>query len=638
MNRVQEFFSNITGASAVVSTLKEELEGLHESHEELTQSYEHLDGQNALLQRQLEDLDYLALFDLGPLAEIIPGIEGKHTLNRLRRMRQENPIAKQAIKLILRFTLGKGVSLVVAPDPAEKPERVPLGESPGDVPAHKTNGLYPGNKPNQPFPPLQRPRPQVSEAVTNLPPEVPAPQGSDDPLKAMIEAFWKDEDNQLALTNRNAMRDWLDAVATDGECFFIGFEDQSEPYLKLTYVPLEEITFIVYDPNNWRRPVYYKRVYNKQIWDSEANAYKLDPRAKNPVTTYYLDWRVKAEELDEINKAIKIPAAQKAPVEQRIKHSLINPLWTKKGCRGVSELYASREWVRVYREFMEDRAAINAAATSIAIKRKVKGGPAAVAQFQNKLGGLDVGLNQTAHPTDLGTLARPAAASVYDSNPAVDLEWMKVDTGAVNAKEDGRSILAAGGAGLGIFVHYFGDGGDANLATAQAMELPMVKTFEDWQQWTEDELRDICRWVIRVATDLENAAKQIDRVAGSFPPIISEDVVKYMTAWSQLVQNVAPGNRVVKSEAIKGALSVMQVPNIDQLMNQIEEEENNVEIQRQQQQAAMIEAMKTGLDNSANGNGGPKPPRNGSGQSLPPDVKMIAKGKPAPERNGPKPA
>jgi hypothetical protein len=83
----------------------------------------------------------------------------------------------------------------------------------------------------------------------------------------------------------------------------------------------------------------------------------------------------------------------------------------------------------------------------------------------------------------------------------------------------------------------------------------------------------------------------------------------------------------------------MGVPNIDALMTQIDTEEIQLEQQRQVQQAAMMDAMKNGALMGGDENGG-KPPgaRNGSSQSLPPDLKTVAKGNPAPERNGPKPA
>lgn len=664
MNPFQETIARLTGIEEVIEAKDSELVTVQGRQQELeqewverfavyTEALEHLDSQNAILQRQIEDIDYLALFEIGAITEVIPGQNRKNTLLRLRRLRQENPLAKQAIKLIVRFTLGKGVEIIVGPDPEAKLAMPPLqgadGEAPQDGQGPKTNGLFPGNKPTPMMPPpANRPRPQIGkEAVGNLPPTVgtqPLSAIADDSLKDQITAFWKDADNQRTLTSRSAMQEWVDEVATDGEKFFIGFEGAAEPFVKLTEIPVEQIDTIIYDPEDWKKPVYYVRCWVEQIFNGESRMY--EPKG-DPKTRYYLDYRILPEEIPDLKTRIKIKAGELADDTERIFHSLINPLWTKKGKRGISELYASREWFRVYKEFMEDRAAINAAATSVAYKRKIKGGPAAVAQFTNRLGGLQVGYDAQSSDSEIAKLTRPTAGGIHDSNPAVDLEWMKTDTGAVNAKEDGRGLLTAAGAGVGMFVHYFGDGGDANLATAQAMELPMVKTFEDWQQWTEDALRELCFWVIRVATDNDNAKKQIDRVAGSFPPIISQDVVKYMTAWSQLTQNVASGNRIVKREAIKGALGVMNVANLDSLMNEIDGEEIQLEQQRQAQHQAMLDALATNsaADSNAppssgnNSNGHPKlAARDGSSNSLPPDLTTLVKGKPAPARNGPKSA
>jgi hypothetical protein len=652
MNPFQTGIARLTGIEEVIQSKEIELQQVQSGFEEkeqdwtnqfaeITEALEHIDAQNALLQRQIEDIDYLNLFDIGAVQDIIPIGDRKKTINKLRRLRQENPLAKQAIRLIVRFTLGKGIEIVVGPDPETKVPLQPLVND-GGAPLDSKNGK--GNQGKTPFPATAT-KTGSYEAISNLPPEPDHSPGSvaslaNDELKQQVQAFWKDPDNKRMLTSRPAMQEWVDSVATDGEKFFIGFEGDAEPYVKLTEVPIEQIDNIIYDPNNWQKPVYYVRCWMPQVYDGDARRYI--PKANTqPIYRYYLDYRILLEEIPDLKKRIKIKASELADEKERILHTLINPLWTKKGKRGISELYASREWFRVYKEFMEDRAAINAAATAIAYKRKIKGGPTEVARFANRLGPLNVGYESEQNVSEISKLTRPAGAGIYDSNPAVDLDWMKADTGAVNAKEDGRSILGAAGAGIGMFVHYFGDGGDANLATAQAMELPMVKTFEDWQQWVEDALREFCFWVIRVATDQENAAKQIDRIAGSFPPIISQDVVKYMTAWGQLVSNVAAGNRVVKREAIKGAMEVMNVPNIDSLMNEIDSEEQQLELQRQAQHQAMVEALSNGFDPNAppgaNGNGRKKAPRTGDSNALDPNLKTIAKGKPPIARAGPKP-
>lgn len=620
MNQIQEAIARVTGVSDIVDGLSTQLESVQRS--------------NVLLQHQIEDLDYLNMYDLQGIAEVLPLGDRKKYINRMRRMRHENPLAKQSVKLILRFTLGRGVQISIGPDPEQALEdagdiELPDDDETDDSDSPKLNGLFPGPRNNSSRPtanlkPLPRSRPQVSEQVDTE---------GDDQLKEIINSFWKDSENQVALTSKEAMKDWLDGNVTDGEKFFVCFEGTSAPYIKLTEIPLEEIDTVIYHPENRLIPAYYRRVFQNLIY--EDGQYKLDGE---PKILHYLDYNLSEEQIALIKTKVKIKASELAPEEQRIFHTMVNPLWTKAGRRGISELFASREWFRVYKEFMEDRAAINSAATSIAFKRKVKAGPTGVAQFQGKFGGLDVGYENPENSSEVRKLTKPTSASVYDSNPAIDMEWMKTDTGAVNAEKDGRAILMAAGSGTGIFAHYYGEGGDSNLATAQAMELPMVKTFEDWQEWVNTYLVAMLFYVIRIATDIENAKKQIERVSGTFPPLISQDVVKYTTAWSQVVQNVAPGNKIVHREAIRGALTVMNVPNVDAMMTQIEAEEKALEIQRQAQKQAMMDALskQPTPDPTQNGNGFHA--RDGNAQGLPPDLATVAKGNPAPERNGPKPA
>jgi hypothetical protein len=426
------------------------------------------------------------------------------------------------------------------------------------------------------------------------------------------------------------MKVMLDETVTDGEKFYACFESTSEPYIKVSEIPVEEITNIVYDTNNRLRPVYYRRQYQELEYDGQSEM--LKPKGQ-PVVKYYLDYRITEEMLPEVTKGIKIPKGKIVP-DAKIFHALINEIPTKSGKRGLSELYASREWFRVFKEFMEGRASINAAAQAISYVRKIKGGPTAVASFSGKFGGLDVGDSAANQGNEIKKLTQPVKGAVYDTNPSVDLDWLKTDTGAQNAKEDARMLLMSAGAGVGTMIHYFGEGGDANLATAQSMELPMVKSYEDWQQYIEDFYTALLFYVLRVATDDETAREDITRIGFNFPPIISQDVVKYTTSWSQIVRDIAPNNMAVKKQAIQSSLTVMGVPNIDGLMPEIEAEMARAEALRIEQQREMAAAFSNATEPPGNGNGATKIPN--SGES--PDFKRLASGKPERVSNGPKPA
>jgi hypothetical protein len=369
-------------------------------------------------------------------------------------------------------------------------------------------------------------------------------------------------------------------------------------------------------------------------WDAEQDRWKMpDPK---PVVKYYRDFRITDEDLKKVEEnGLKIPESKVG--EGKIQHWYINGLETKNGKRGVSELYSSREWFRVFRQFMEDRAAINAAATSIAYKRKVKGGPASVASFRNKFGGVPTGGDTSdGSAVQLRKITRPVAGAVYDSNLAADLEWNKTDTGASNAKEDARMLLMSAGAGMSTNIHYFGEGGDANLATAQAMELPMVKSYEDWQKYFETNMMAMLYYVLKIAFGEDYKAPK-DIIIWEFPPIISKDIVKTITAWSTLVTQVAAGNTVAKKVAIRGALSDLGVSGVDQLMREIESEERRLEAQKEEQRQAMAASLAGG--NPDNPNDGKKPPIAGFAKANAagggnPDLARAQRGKPPIDREG----
>lgn len=638
MNQIQEAIARVTGLDEVVSAQESELQ-------EIANVMEHLISDNKMLMREIEDMDYLNLYDVNPIGEVLPIRDRNKVIFRLRRLRHDNPLAKQAVKLTIRFTLGKGVQWVIA----EPPKTPFLDGAPPEVDDSSSSNPNSGDAGATPErPPLgttkvvQLPRAaRRAEAVDVEEPEEDEEVDASDEFREQIEGFWGDSDNKLAFTTHKSMQRMLDDIITDGEKFYAAFEGSASPYVKVSSIPLEEVKQIIYNPDNRLEPVFYRRVYQPMEYTEKNGTGQYLPKGQ-PVTEYYWDYRIRDEEKkNELLKKIHIPTAKIH--EARVYHASINEVETKDGWRGVSELYSSREWFRVFREFMEGRAQINSAAQAISFLRKIKGNPATVARFQGKLGALSTSDSDALTADGVRRLTRPVAGAIYDSNEGVDLEWMKTDTGAANAKEDARLILMSAGAGVGTNIHYFGEGGDANLATAQAMELPMVKSYEDWQQWIEDFFLGWFWYVIVVANpemQPEEVDSALQRIGFSFPPIISEDIVKYTTSWAQVVRDIAPNNMAVRREAIRAALGAMKVPNLDGLMPEIEAEMEHAEAQRLEQQRLMRESLANAGLAAAGGEDSPRPPVAGRipNQGLDPNTKKIAAGRGVKAANGPREA
>jgi hypothetical protein len=153
-------------------------------------------------------------------------------------------------------------------------------------------------------------------------------------------------------------------------------------------------------------------------------------------------------------------------------------------------------YLNSYKEWLEDRVKLNKARAAFAWKKKIKSTAAGVT---TAVSGVLRTLNKVV--TGAERPAPPKTGGVIVENDAVEWSIVNSDVKADTASEDGRAIKLMICAGSGIFEHYFGDAKVANLASAKAMELPMLKMFEWRQKLFEEVFLSIFRRVIRAAVD-----------------------------------------------------------------------------------------------------------------------------------------
>lgn len=528
-----------------IAAQEEQIDALIKANEQVWSSY-------TMLERRVEELSYIDLNNItGATEDVLPQAKKVETVNRIRRLRHENPMAKQAIKLPIRFVFGKGIS-------------------------------YEIKDPN---------------------------------TKRIVDAFWNDPVNQAVWTSHFAQTVAFDELLTDGEQFPVFFPATGEaPYVRVGMIPMEEITHILYDPDNGRLPVWYRRVFKRKIWDPKLNngegAWK--PDADRSTVRYYRNFRITDEHLADIEKrGLVIPENMQG--EGFVKHRMINPVRMRSGLRGVSELFASREWFRVFKEFMEDRGAINAAANALAYQRKIAGSPADVSRLSGKLGGMQVGPS-TDQPLTPASFRRPLAGSMIDTNRS-DITSIRADTGAPNAARDAEMLLTAAGSGTATPNHYFG-GTNAALAGAQAVEVAVVKAFEDFQTYLRNDYIETVAYVMSIANDvpIDEVMADIGDIAWNFPPIMTQDIVKWVTGYAQWAQQVAPKNRVVRAKAIRKTAEVLNISDISMIWDEIEAEEKRLADIEDQALKDAQDAKKAAADATLliAKNGGVPPPKNGN--------------------------
>lgn len=394
--------------------------------------------------RTIEDLTWTNLSqDIRTLGLDDEWVRRRDLLSRLRIMRKRSPLAKQAFALLKNYTLGMGVTL----------------------------------------------RPNNKKQVARI-----------------IDEFWDDPINRMTFTSYESMIQALDTLFTDGDLFLVLFPDFEMGTVQLGWVDSILVQDIVTDENNWRVPRWYKVRKPQGAYDYKTGAYQS---MSGDDFVWYRDWTNPPDaESDEDTTAGKvkqgsltdkfIPTTQyyaDKPPANRIETGLIyHVAINKRGKFGESELAAAADWLKAHKDFMEDRATLSRAAAQIAWKKKRKGPASDVAA---QLATLQSSLVQNISRWESNPPS--ASGSTLIENEGSTMEWMKTDTGAGNASIDERILRMMVGSAVGVMNHYFGDEASANLATATAMELPMLKMYEGWQKLIADLIKDLCRYALEVA-------------------------------------------------------------------------------------------------------------------------------------------
>lgn len=302
----------------------------------------------------------------------------------------------------------------------------------------------------------------------------------------IVDEFWEDPVNLAVFTSHQSQKEALDSLFTDGDLFLVLFPNKVDGTVQLGMLDAFYVDDIVSDPDNARVHKWYKVRKPNAEYDFNAGTW-ISRTASDFV--YYRDWR-NAED----------PGGKGGPrkrdiAEGLVYHVRINQRGGQKF--GESELAAAVDWLKAHKDFMEDRASLNRAAAQVAWKKKRKGGPSDIAAEQQRLQSSLINNLQRYESNPV-----PNAASTIIENEGTDLQWVKTDTGGQSALADERTMRMMAGSGMGgIPNHYFGDEANANLATATAMELPLLKSYEDWQRLWADVLGDLIDFVLGVANE-----------------------------------------------------------------------------------------------------------------------------------------
>lgn len=302
-------------------------------------------------------------------------------------------------------------------------------------------------------------------------------------VQPVIVRTWNDPYNQRTFASVSAQHDRCRELVRDGDMFFVAYVNTDTGMVRWGHIDAYYVEDIVTDPDDISIHRWYKVRRVVSTYDFRQGTYLGVNAADTQRLYYYLrDIDYEPEPGDEGPPADMIE-------DGVVLHKTVN----KEGKFGVSDLYASRDWLTAHKGFMEDRASYTKALHNIAwmvTRKDTPKGIQAAAQAvrstmaENPMGGWDL------HPP-------VAAGSTLIQNEGTRREPMAVDTGANNAVHDAENLLQMAVIGGGIVgTHYVGSVQAHRLATVTQMELPMLKLFQWWQQFWKNTYSEMLQFCI----------------------------------------------------------------------------------------------------------------------------------------------
>ena len=328
---------------------------------------------------------------------------------------------------------------------------------------------------------------------------VPKPKASDEKVQDVIDEAWADTDNKAALTTFAAQTALCTDLVIQSNLFILFFEGD-DGKIKLGILDHDLVEDAVRDSNNRLRVLYYVARRREYEWDYTMDRVSLKAAAQQqgkPQVVYY-----QALEATDPGTGKLDTEDPECPTE-KLGDGLVYHIAINKGTEQVFGIPAMRRivrWMAALNDFMAARVDLTQAAAAFIMRRTVKGSPQQVANIAAKAISRKSSLAAGTMDEDSSLQMGPRPGSILNENEAVKTEPFAVSTQAAQAAQDAQMIRSQISAATWP-QHYLGDQSNANLATAQALELPVVKRVEAFQELFEGLFRAFTDRVIQRAVD-----------------------------------------------------------------------------------------------------------------------------------------
>lgn len=392
----------------------------------------------------------------------------------------------------------------------------------------------------------------------------------------VINRFWWSSVNQrnyfsFIAQQRRHKETWI-----SGEFNVLIKIDEASGMLKMYPINAHDIEEVIPDPDDQNRAAFFLISRKKKTWNFQLNEWEHG-NGKERTLHRAMRYRLFEASDDELRRGL-------------VYHVGMNEFFEL--LRGYSDIQTIFDSADSARDMADDGTALSRANAETAYKTIIKKGGKTVK---------DAYLAFVKTKTD-GSNPAGAPASDWVENDALSRDWVTArDTGSSYRKEDIRAQRAYVWAGMGFGEHYMGDASTGNLATATAMELPVLKMIQAEQKLWASIYTDLCDFAIDVAVvtgkidgkiidndELEIETTESRTFAVNFPPILQQDAAQIVNAISIGLNN----GLITDQTAARIVNELFEVEDIDEALEELFGSKGvDAEIERIRQQ--MIDKQQT---------------------------------------------
>lgn len=422
-------------------------------------------------------------------------------------------------------------------------------------------------------------------------------------VNAVVQEFLDDPFVKKTLSGTQAHEEMEQAAFTDGDLFLALFTSRLTGKVQPRWLPVDEITDVIHDPDDRIVDWYYRREYVERTI--------VDGMTRERIRTVYYPALGYEPQL-------KPPTIDGYEVQWGTPVRMVSVNRPSGSSRGVPDSFAAIAWARHYKEFLEQWATLMRALARYAWQTKTRGDRAkAVA-----------GKVAAAPTTDLrgGNPAGVGATVVTDPNTSLEAI---PKTGATIDSDSGRPLAAMAATAMGVPVTMLlGDPGVTGArATAQTLDQPTELGFQLRQSlWTEFFI-DVLNWVIDMAIRAPQGAlkgtqqRDGDRILTELP---DNDDRTIDISWPEfeslpvdvLVKAIAEASSWLPPLVVAQQLAAaLKIENADEVLQELTDENGDwVDPNPLNAGQAAADAFRRGRDPAALLNGGQQdepPPADG---------------------------